>query len=71
MMYLKLGSYVIPAQQDTIDFQSGILLLLHAEEKGLQILLIAFSLRHLRLSSFNALEDPGAIFSIGQGAGNR
>jgi hypothetical protein len=27
--------------------------------KGLQKLLIAFSLKHLRLSNFNALEDDG------------
>ncbi|PIA58424.1 hypothetical protein AQUCO_00500389v1 [Aquilegia coerulea] len=50
--------YVPPAQQGTIDLQSGIL---HSEEK---VYKTAYSYFFEAFEAFNALEDPRAIFSL-------
>eukprot|EP00252_Welwitschia_mirabilis_P017755 TRINITY_DN3938_c0_g1_i1.p1 TRINITY_DN3938_c0_g1~~TRINITY_DN3938_c0_g1_i1.p1 ORF type:complete len:426 (-),score=97.58 TRINITY_DN3938_c0_g1_i1:190-1467(-) len=50
--------YVPPAQQGTIDFQSGIL---HAEEKDYKT---AFSYFFEAFEAFNALADPRAVFAL-------
>uniref|UniRef100_A0A0R0GJV8 PCI domain-containing protein n=1 Tax=Glycine max TaxID=3847 RepID=A0A0R0GJV8_SOYBN len=53
----KLLIYVPPAQQGSIDLQSGIL---HAEEKDSKT---AYSYFFEAFESFNALDDPKAVFS--------
>ncbi|XP_002965093.2 26S proteasome non-ATPase regulatory subunit 11 homolog [Selaginella moellendorffii] len=50
--------YVPPAQQGTIDLQSGIL---HAEEKDYKT---GFSYFYEGFEAFNALDDPRAVFSL-------
>ncbi len=50
--------YVPPAQQGTIDLQSGIL---HAEEKDYKT---GFSYFFEAFEAFNALEDPRAVFCL-------
>ncbi|KAL2584215.1 hypothetical protein AAZV13_14G116800 [Glycine max] len=54
---LLLLIYVPPAQQGSIDLQSGIL---HAEEKDSKT---AYSYFFEAFESFNALDDPKAVFS--------
>ncbi|KAL5127847.1 26S proteasome non-ATPase regulatory subunit 11 [Glycine soja] len=53
----QLLIYVPPAQQGSIDLQSGIL---HAEEKDSKT---AYSYFFEAFESFNALDDPKAVFS--------
>ncbi|KAH1212920.1 26S proteasome non-ATPase regulatory subunit 11 [Glycine max] len=53
----ELLIYVPPAQQGSIDLQSGIL---HAEEKDSKT---AYSYFFEAFESFNALDDPKAVFS--------